>query len=707
MADHALPQPGLIWGLYPEKRPPADGGWLRALDRAARRIARPGLRRYERIARRSLAIESGLRTLSREAFDDAVRTLRQQLARDGFSEDALVQAFALIGEACRRHLGLSPFATQRIAAAIMLDNRLAEMATGEGKTLVAALTAATGALAGMPVHVVTANEYLVGRDADKLRPLYAALGLSVGAIRQADDSAARRVEYARDIVYCTAKELVFDYLRDLPLRSRFKTHLAWQTAQFCDVRGAHATLLRGLCMAVVDEADSILIDEARVPLIISELQDNAARREAVADILRLAAALRPGTDFTLDRHAQSAALTDAGRQAVESQAGGLHPVWHNRRHRDESLSLALAALHLFQRDRHYLVRDGGVHIVDETTGRLAPGRTWSRGLHQFIEMKEQCAPSGEAVTRAQITYQRFFPRYFRLCGMSGTLAESRGELASVYGLNVMRVPLRLPGRRIDLGQRMFLRRAQQWQAVAQRAAACLVAQRPLLIGTDSVADSDSLSLHLTQCGIAHTVLNARNDQHEADIVALAGHAGHVTVATNMAGRGTDIPLGPGVDERGGLHVISCQMNSARRIDRQLKGRCARQGNAGSVETLLCLEAPLMQRSVPAWLIKWVVKSTAVIASAPSPQPSPRGRGGKRHVQTDSSKQSSVSAHSTISGSPRHFVPRDDEINGQLPVWLGRALTFYVQRMEESRQQAQRAQLLHSDRQLDRQAVFRD
>jgi preprotein translocase subunit SecA len=659
MHAHALPQPGLIWGLYPEKRTSAnDRGWVQALDTAVQRVARPGLRRYASIAQRSLAIEHGLRTLSGAAFTDAVRALKQQLARDGFDAESIAQAFALTGEACRRHLGMSPFATQRIAAAIMLDNQLAEMATGEGKTLVAALTAAAGALAGMPVHVITANEYLVGRDAAKLRPLYAALGLSVGAIQQSLDSQARRAEYARDIVYCTAKELVFDYLRDLPLRSQFKTDLAWQTAQFCETRGAQTTLLRGLCMAVVDEADSILIDEARVPLIISELHENAGKREAAADILQLAATLRPGADFTLDAHAQSAALTEAGRALLEGKTDGLHPVWHNRRHRDETLCLALAALHLFQRDRHYLVRDDGVHIIDETTGRLAPGRTWSRGLHQFIEMKEQCTPSGEAVTRAQITYQRFFPRYFRLCGMSGTLAESRGELSSVYGLNVVRVPLRKPGRRIELGQRVFLRRAQQWQAVAQRVADCLSAQRPVLIGTDSVADSDSLSLYLTQHGITHTVLNARNDQHEADIVALAGHAGHVTVATNMAGRGTDIPLGPGVDERGGLHVISCQMNSARRIDRQLKGRCARQGDAGSVETLLCLDAPLMQRSLPAWLKRLAEKL----------------------------------AHKT---------------SGQLPNWLGRLLALYTQRMEESRQQAQRAQLLYSDQQLDRQAVFRD
>jgi preprotein translocase subunit SecA len=659
MQTHSLPQPGLVWGLYPENRShDKASGWSRTLESLATRLARRGLRRYEKIASDSLLVEKHLHGLDSKALADAVRSLKQKILREGLNNETTAQAFALTGESCRRHLGMSPFATQRIAAAIMLDDQLAEMATGEGKTLVAALTAATGALAGIPVHVITANEYLVTRDAARLRPVYAELGLSVGAIQQSMDGNWRRAEYARDITYCTAKELVFDYLRDMPVRSRHRTDLSWHAAQFAESGNCGKTLLRGLCMAVIDEADSILIDEARVPLIISELHENEGKIEAAAEILQAAATLRRDADFMLDRHTQSASLTEAGKAALDGKSGSLHPVWRNRRHRDENLCLALAALHLFERDRHYLVRDDGVHIIDETTGRLSPGRTWSRGLHQFIEMKEGCKPSGEAVTRAQITYQRFFPRYFKLCGMSGTLAESRGELSRVYGLDVVRVPLRKPGRRIDHGCRVYLGRDQLWQAVAERVAEIAGKGRPILIGTDSVADSDSLSAHLAQQGIAHTVLNARNDRQEAAIVALAGHRGRVTVTTNMAGRGTDIPLGPGVEKHGGLHVISCQMNSSRRIDRQLKGRCARQGDPGSVETLLCLEAPLMQRSLPSWLKRLAEKR----------------------------------AHKT---------------SGQLPNWLGMLLVVFTQRMEESRQLAQRAQLLHYDKQLDRQAVFRE
>lgn len=659
MHAHALPQPGLIWGMYPEKRNAGhDRAWAQRARQLGARLARPSLGRYARIAGRSLDIERDMAALSGDEFDEAVRTLRQRLLREGFIPDTQAQALAVVAAACRRQLGLSPFVTQRIAAAIMLDNRLAEMATGEGKTLVAALTAAIGALAGIPVHVVTANDYLVSRDAERMRPVYESLGLSVGAVQQAMDSRRRRDEYARDITYCTARELVFDYLRDQPLRSRHRTDLSWRAAQWSDPASGQTTLLRGLCMAVIDEADSILIDEARVPLIISELRAHAGKREAAAEILALAATLDPDRDFTLDRHAMTAALTDSGRSGLDLAPGGQHPVWHNRRHRDESLCLALAALHLFQRDRHYLVRGDGVHIIDETTGRVAPGRTWSRGLHQFIELKEQCRVSGETVTRAQITYQRFFPRYLRLCGMSGTLTESGAELARVYGLGITRVPLRQPSRRINDGTRVYRQREQQWQAVATAVEVHVRVGRPVLIGTDSVADSESLSAHLASRGIEHTVLNARNDQHEANVVAQAGQAGRVTVATNMAGRGTDIPLGPEVAGRGGLHVICCQMNSARRIDRQLVGRCARQGDPGSVAALLCLESPLVQRTLPAWLTRLAARMA-------------------------------------------------DPVSGAMPTWLGRLLTGLTRRMEESRQLSQRELLLHHDTQLDRQAMFRD
>ena len=352
-------------------------------------------------------------------------------------------------------------------------------------------------------------------------------------------------------------------------------------------------MLRGLCMAIIDEADSILIDEARVPLIISRALDNTQEQEFLTQSLHIARSLQVQKEFTINAATLTASLTDRGRQTLDEFAQALPAIWRNRLHREEVVGLALAALHLFQRDRHYLIHDEKVVIIDENTGRTAPGRSWSRGLHQLIELKENCAFSAQMETAAQITYQRFFPRYLRLAGLSGTLQESRDELQDIYQLSVYQVPLHKACRRIKQPHRIFPDRLLLGQAVTTRAAELHQSGRPVLIGTDSVADTQTLSRQLTEAGLPHTVLNANHDRDEAHIIENAGCRGAITVATNMAGRGTDIPLAPGVAELGGLHVISCQLNGARRIDRQLAGRSARQGDPGSVETWLALDAPLL------------------------------------------------------------------------------------------------------------------
>jgi preprotein translocase subunit SecA len=293
---------------------------------------------------------------------------------------------------------------------------------------------------------------------------------------------------------------------------------------------------------------------------------------------------------------------------------GHAPVWRNGLHRDEMVSAALAALHLYRRDRHYLVRDGKVLIIDDTTGRVAPGRAWSRGLHQLIELKEGCTPTAPQVTAAQITYQRFFPRYVRLGGLSGTLRESASELRAHYDLAVQRVPLRCPDRRTVFPARLFRDQAALWEGVAQRVVEVNRSCRPVLVGTDSVADSEALSQRLAARGVKHAVLNARHDEAEALVVARAGQRGAITIATNMAGRGTDIRLGSGVAAFGGLHVLCCQLNPARRIDRQLAGRCARQGDPGSVETWLAADAPLFKQALPAILRRLIAARAATLPS---------------------------------------------------------------------------------------------
>jgi preprotein translocase subunit SecA len=613
MKRRGSPTSGIASGPYPERRDPTS---KRSHGSAVMQVARaiPGAERrsHSSFLARVHEQDERLRNLSAAAFQTHIREVRARLASSGFQNYGNAAGFALVREATRRELGIAHYDTQLIAGNIMLGNRLAEMATGEGKTLTAALTAATAALAGMPVHVITANDYLVDRDAQVVGPVYRALGLSVGAVTQKMEQTERRSAYACDITYCTAKELVFDYLRDRLIRRDVSSDLHERVRRLDGAQEAQSgLLLRGLWMALIDEADSILIDEARTPLVLSQSRVNAQQVNYLRQSLGLADALKDGVDYRLLPTESRAELLPAGRQRIDQHAEQLGGLWRDGRHREEVITMALAARHIFLRDQHYIVRNDEVIMVDQNTGRLAPGRVWSRGLHQLIEAKEACKPTGDQETIAQITYQRFFPRYLRLGGMSGTLQEASAELNSAYGLSIERVPLRKPSRRIYLPQRVFVTRAEKWAAVVARVEKLSNRGRPVLIGTDSVADSDMLSRLLREKGLQHAVLNARDDSEEAKVVARAGQPGQITVTTNMAGRGTDIPLAPAVVASGGLHVICCQQNASARIDRQLQGRCARQGDPGSVETILSLQDELIARFWPLRVrraVAWCVRT---------------------------------------------------------------------------------------------------
>ncbi|WP_300329053.1 DEAD/DEAH box helicase [Accumulibacter sp.] len=598
------PTPGLFWGAYPERSRPRTRGFERLIERAIVRLQPPAVLRMHTY-RCCLARVAAYQAVADTAAGQEARLaeLKAQLARGGLCGEALAQALALVAAHCRPTLGMAPFDHQLIAARALLDGLLVEMATGEGKTLAVAIAAAVAALAGIPVHVITANDYLVERDGERLAPLYAALGLRVGCVVSRLDGTQRRAAYACDITYCTAKELGFDYLRDRAGARRQRGDLRWRADRLAG-GAASEPLLRGLCMAIVDEADSVLIDEARVPLILARSVDSARERADHALALELASQLKADDDFTLDAASRRVRILPLGEARLAGLVATLPASWHNRRFREEWIGQALSALHCFHRDRDYIVRDHRVEIVDPTTGRVASGRTWSRGLHQMIELKENCAPTPAHVTAAQITFQRLFRRYHRLAGVSGTLAESASELAEIYGLHVLRVPLRQASQRRLLPTRVMADRAALWAAVSERAADLRAAGRPVLIGTDSVADSEALARTLASAGIDCRILNARQDRAEAETVALAGLRAQVTVTTNMAGRGTDIPLGTGVAALGGLHVISCQHNASRRIDRQLLGRCARQGQPGSAEALLGLDSDLLaKRCSPYWLAR--------------------------------------------------------------------------------------------------------
>jgi preprotein translocase subunit SecA len=606
MRSPALPIPGIVLGAYPERRLNAltTSRMLGAFLHPSLLVSRDLRRKFATLRVHTSALAASGNN-AHGAFKDRVHELRAHLGRDGFSVELVAKSFALVSHAIEQRLGYRLFETQMYAAWIMLNNRLAEMATGEGKTIAACLAAATGALAGIPVHVITANDYLVQRDAELLRPVYETLGLSLGFVTQIMNEDQRRTAYSRDVTYCTAKELVFDYLRDGLGRRAHASDLHARAAQLGQDRHKKP-VLRGLCMAVVDEADSILIDEARTPLILAQSISNHSQEQFYREALMLASELQPQLDYRLDRTHQVADLTEQGAATLERRSAALAGSWRDRRWRHEAITLALAVQHLFVRDKHYIVRDGKVILVDQTTGRAAPGRIFSRGIHQMLEIKEGCEVTGEQRTIAQITYQRFFPRYHRLCGMSGTLREAGSELRCIYGLSVSVVPLRQPSRRQTWPTRTYASAEAKWKAVVDRVGELHRVGRPILIGTDSVADSEELARRLANGGLVAQVLNARDDGQEAAIVARAGQPRAIMVTTNMAGRGTDIALSAGVAELGGLHVICCQRNSARRIDRQLQGRCARQGDPGSTETIVALDLSSAARSLAQGVIGLLV-----------------------------------------------------------------------------------------------------
>jgi preprotein translocase subunit SecA len=589
--------------FHPEREAPRYGTLERLANTFFGRVAGPvrvGRVRRADIAGMVNACSGDLAGMSSDGLREEAARLRLSLMRNGFQTASVARSFALIREAADRTVGLRHFDCQLAGGWVLLNGMVAEMETGEGKTLTATLAAGTAALGGVPVHVITVNDYLAGRDAEWMGPVYRALGLTVGCIIHDVAPPDRRGAYACDVVYCTNKEIVFDYLRDrLALKDRVQA-LRLQAESIHSTRARTQRLvLRGLHYAIVDEADSVLIDEARTPLIISG-GGRAEQRAFLEQALELARGLTSPEDYRLDQTDRKVTLTESGKARLEAVAPPLGALWRGSLRREETVRRALSALHFFHRDEHYLVRDDRVEIIDEFTGRVMPDRSWERGLHQLIEVKEGCTVSLQHETLARISYQRFFRRYLKLAGMTGTAREASGELLSVYGLHVVSVPTNRPVRRAALPDRIHPDLDSKWNAVVTRIAQLHGEGRPVLVGTRSVAASEQLSTLLTDNGLPHQVLNAKFDREEAEIVAGAGQTGRITIATNMAGRGTDIKLGEGVVERGGLHVMLTERHEAGRIDRQLSGRCGRQGDPGSHEAFLSLEDPLLEMGNVRW-----------------------------------------------------------------------------------------------------------
>ena len=532
------------------------------------------LRRLRPQVQRINALEPEMQQLEDADFAARISRYKKDVQEGGKSLDALLpEVFALVREASRRVLGMRHYDVQLIGGMVLHKGKIAEMKTGEGKTLVATLAVVLNALSGKGVHVVTVNDYLASRDAAWMGKLYSFLGLSTGVIVHGLDDAERKAAYNADITYGTNNEFGFDYLRD-----NMKFY-------------AEQLVQRGHNFAIVDEVDSILIDEARTPLIISGAsEESVGMYRTVDDIVRQ---LTP-EHYTIDEKARTAMLTDAGVLRCEELLkldNLFDPANITAQHH---VLQSLKAHQVFKRDVDYIVQDDQVVIVDEFTGRLMAGRRYSDGLHQALEAKEHVTVAAENQTLASITFQNYFRLYDKLSGMTGTADTEAVEFQQIYNLEVISIPPNRPMIRKDYPDLIFRSRKEKFDAIAAAIAELHQKEQPVLVGTISIETSEMLSQRLTKLGIPHNVLNAKQHEQEAEIVAQAGQKGKVTIATNMAGRGTDIVLGEGVVELGGLHILGTERHESRRIDNQLRGRSGRQGDPGSSRFYLSLEDDLMR-----------------------------------------------------------------------------------------------------------------
>jgi preprotein translocase subunit SecA len=539
-----------------------------------------------------------------EALSDAELRKRshglQLRSKQGDSLNSLlVEAFALVRESAKRTIGQRHFDVQILGGIAIHNKCISELETGEGKTLVGTMPTYLNALPGKGVHVVTVNDYLARRDAEWMGPIYHLLGMTVGIIQTGQSDGSRREAYACDITYGTSKEFGFDFLRDELKRLRLgDTHRKSFEQVFLGT-GEHAEsekpVQRTHYYAVVDESDSILIDEARTPLIIGA-NNQPTQEEAAAyyGADQLAETLVRIKDYKYDPLERKAELTAPGRRKVQARAA--HPAFVTLTVDGlyEYVERSLRAQIAYLRDRDYVVHDGEVIIVDEFTGRMMPGRQWQDGLHQAIQAKEKLEITLETITAARVTIQDFFKRYKKLAGMTGTATSDAPELRRIYKVGVLRIPTNRPCRRVWLPDRVFSTEDEKFRAVADQIVEWNRSGVPVLIGTRSIEKSERLSRLLSEAQIEHQILNAKNHEIEAQIVAQAGQKAKVTVATNMAGRGTDIKLGEGVAGLGGLHVLGTERHESRRIDRQLAGRCARQGDPGYAQFFVSLEDEIIE-----------------------------------------------------------------------------------------------------------------
>lgn len=532
------------------------------------------IKRIRSIVEEINALEPSVMGLSDSSLQAKTNEFKERLSKGETLDDILPEAFAVVREASKRVLGMRHFDVQMIGGVVLHRGNIAEMRTGEGKTLVATLPVYLNALTGKGVHVVTVNDYLARRDSEQMGRLYGFLGLTTGLIIAGLDYNERRMAYGSDITYGTNNEFGFDYLRD-----NMVIH-------------ADQMVQRPLNYCIVDEVDSILIDEARTPLIISGPGERSTER--YYELAKIVPHLVKDEDYTIDEKQKTIAPTDEGIAKVEKMLHIENLYDSSNLELNHLLSASLRAHAMMHRDKDYVVKDGEVVIVDEFTGRLMFGRRYSDGLHQAIEAKEGLKVERESQTLAAITFQNYFRMYDKLSGMTGTAKTEEQEFNNIYGLEVLEIPPNKPLVRIDMPDLIFKTHAAKYRAVTKDVVTRHQTGQPILVGTTSITQSEEISDMLTKAGVPHNVLNAKHHEREAEIIAQAGQRGMVTIATNMAGRGTDIALGEGVAELGGLHILGTERHESRRIDNQLRGRAGRQGDNGSSQFFLSLEDDLMR-----------------------------------------------------------------------------------------------------------------
>ncbi len=551
----------------------------------------------------------------KELSEDALRTELEVCAKEcrllalthqSETVPAQLKGLAAVAEAVNRVHGFYPHKEQIMGAIALLKGQMAEMATGEGKTITAAIAAIVAAWRGLPVHVVTANDYLAKRDAEGGEKLFSFCHVSVSYLDGEMQPAARASAYSHDVVFSTAKELLGDYLRDglslgkLPSANEF----ALQQARESSGASGHSTVMRGIYQAIVDEADSVLIDEAVTPLIISQQHPDNLLEQAAHEAVRIAQMLTPATDFQIASALRHVELTSQGRQQIAQITREFSSFWRRHDRAEELVQMALYATKLLVLNQHYVIEEGKIILVDELTGRLARQRTLSLGLQQILEASQGLKVSDPSQVSARLSFQRFFRRFSRVGGMTGTAQEARGEFSRVYRLFTLAIPTHRPVQRQMLPTQLCQTDEEKFQAISKSAIELIAQGRAVLIGMRSVKSSEDLYRHIKDRspGLEIELLHAVNHVKESAIVARAGQLGALTIATNMAGRGTDIVLDPAVREAGGLHVIIGESNEYARIDRQLIGRCARQGDPGSFQRFVSFEEELISRFLPKAMI---------------------------------------------------------------------------------------------------------